>query len=78
VDDWRSRQMHHIVREAAEQHGLVYVDLFHEYDADPFVSQPELNASDGLHPSDAGYRAWFDALALQADLSRQLASARAP
>jgi lysophospholipase L1-like esterase len=74
----RSRQMHHIVREAAEQHGLVYVDLFHEYDADPFVSQPELNASDGLHPSDAGYRAWFDALALQADLSHQLAGARAP
>ena len=75
---WRSRQMHHIVRVAAEQHGLVYVDLFHEYDADPFVLQPELNASDGLHPSDAGYRAWFDALALQADLTRQLANARAP
>lgn len=75
---WRSRQMHHIVREAAEQHGLVYVGLFHEYDADPFVSQPELTASDGLHPSDAGYRAWFDALALQADLPHQLAGARAP
>ncbi|MDP2417233.1 MAG: GDSL-type esterase/lipase family protein [Hydrogenophaga sp.] len=75
---WRSRQMHHIVREAAEQHGLVYVGLFHEYDADPFVSQSELTASDGLHPSDAGYRAWFDALVLQADLSHQLAGARAP
>lgn len=74
----RSRQLHRIVQEAAVQHGLVYVDLFHEHDADPFVLQPELNASDGLHPSDAGYRAWFDALAVQADLSRQLANARAP
>lgn len=75
---WRSRQLHGVVREAAAQHGLVYVNLFHERNDDPFVAQPGLNASDGLHPSDAGYRAWFDALVLQADLSRQLALARAP
>jgi len=74
---WRSRQLHQLVRETAEQQGLVYVNLFHEHDDDPFVAQPELNASDGLHPSASGYRAWFDALVSQAGLSLQLASARA-
>lgn len=73
---WRSRQLHQLVRETAEQQGLVYVNLFHEHDDDPFVAQPELNASDGLHPSASGYRAWFDALVSQAGLSLQLASAR--
>lgn len=74
---WRSRQLHRFVREAAERHALVYVNLFHEHGDDPFVAQPGLNARDGLHPSDAGYRVWFDALVSQAELSRQLASARA-
>ena len=36
----------------------------------------ELNARDGLHPSDAGYRVWFDQLMAQADLAGPLAAAR--
>lgn len=74
---WRSRQLHRFVREAAERHAAVYVNLFHEHADDPFVAQPGLNARDGLHPSDAGYRAWFDALVSQAGLTHLLASARA-
>lgn len=75
---WRSRQLHRFVQAAAERHAAVYVNLFQEHDDDPFVAQPGLNARDGLHPSDAGYRAWFDALVSQADLRRQLARAMGP
>lgn len=74
---WRSRQLHRVVRDVAERHGAVYVNLFHERADDPFVAQPGLSARDGLHPSSAGYRAWFDALLSQADLSHQLAKALA-
>lgn len=75
---WRSRRLHTFVQEAASRHGAAYVNLFHERGADPFVAQPELNAGDGLHPSDAGYRVWFNELLLQAELARLLAAARDP
>ncbi|MDZ7590633.1 MAG: SGNH/GDSL hydrolase family protein [Rubrivivax sp.] len=74
---WRSRQLHAFVEEAAARHGAVFVDLFRESADDPFVQRPELNAADGLHPSDAGYRVWFGELMLQADLPQRLAAARA-
>lgn len=63
----RSRQLHQLVRQAAERDGARYVRLFHERADDPFVQRPELNARDGLHPSDAGYRVWFDELLKQSD-----------
>ena len=72
----RARELHGFVRSAAAQHGAAYVNLFHERADDPFVLRPELNASDGLHPSDAGYRLWFDQLMAQADLAGPLAAAR--
>lgn len=62
----RSRAMHGFVRQAAARTGALYVNLFHERADDPFVSNPALNASDGLHPSDAGYRVWFEQLQGQA------------
>ena len=62
----RAREMHTMVQQAATRHGVVYVRLFEEREQDPFVRNPALNASDGLHPSDAGYAAWFDALRSQA------------
>lgn len=63
---WRARRLHDAVRAVAAQQGAVYVNLFKERADDPFVRQPELNARDGLHPSDAGYRLWFDELMAQA------------
>ncbi|MDO9286719.1 MAG: GDSL-type esterase/lipase family protein [Aquabacterium sp.] len=72
----RSRHLHALVRAAAARHGALYVNLFRERAEDPFAHQRALHAVDGLHPSDAGYRLWFDALAAQADLPRQLAAAR--
>lgn len=64
----RSRQMHQFVSESAKRNGALYVRLFHERDDDPFVKSPELNARDGLHPSDAGYAVWFEELSRQTSL----------
>jgi lysophospholipase L1-like esterase len=71
----RARTMHRLVARAAERSDAIYVNLFKEHDDDPFVQQPGLNASDGLHPSDAGYRVWWQMLQQQADFSRRLAPA---
>ena len=73
----RARTMHRLIARAAQRYGATYVKLFHEREDDPFVRQHELHASDGLHPSDAGYRVWWQALQAQSDLARQLASAGA-
>ena len=73
----RSRQLHRFAREAALRHGAVHVNLFRESADDPFVQRPELNAADGLHPSDAGYRVWFGELMTQAALSHKLSAALA-
>ncbi len=74
----RARSMHGFVREAAARHEAVYVNLFQERENDPFARQPGLNAADGLHPSDAGYRVWFDELMAQGRLAPLLAPAKAP
>lgn len=73
----RSRRLHAFVRASATRHGAVYVNLFHERGEDPFVKEPGLNAGDGLHPSDAGYRVWFTELLAQAALMRRLSAASA-
>jgi lysophospholipase L1-like esterase len=72
----RSRELHSYVRESAARTGAYYVNLFHESNDDPFAKDRSLNAIDGLHPSDAGYRAWFDELMSQTHLVQQLARAR--
>jgi lysophospholipase L1-like esterase len=56
----RSRALHGLIAQSVQRTGAVYVKLFHEAQNDPFVKDPSLNASDGLHPSDAGYQVWFD------------------
>lgn len=74
---WRSRRLHAFVSGAASRHGAVVVDLFRESADDPFVQRPELNATDGLHPNDAGYRVWFGELMAQAALPQRLSAALA-
>jgi lysophospholipase L1-like esterase len=74
---WRSRQLQTIASEAASRHGAVLVNLFRESADDPFVRRQELNATDGLHPSAAGYRVWFGELMAQAALPRRLSAALA-
>ena len=73
----RSRRLQAFAREAAMRHGAVHVNLFRESADDPFVQRPELNAADGLHPSDAGYRVWFGELMTQAALPHKLSAALA-
>jgi lysophospholipase L1-like esterase len=65
----RSKTLHRIVREAARATGTHYVNLYREREDDPFAQQPaRMNAADGLHPSDEGYRLWYRALTVQAPL----------
>ena len=69
----RSQSLHRLVSQAAAASGAVYVNLYQDKAHDPFAQRPdELNAPDGLHPSDAGYRLWYDALNTQAALSSRL------
>lgn len=72
------RRLHVFVSEAASRHGAVVVGLLREHADDPFVHWPALNAADGLHPSDAGYRVWLGELLAQAALPQRLSSALAP
>jgi lysophospholipase L1-like esterase len=73
----RAERLHSFIQVAAQRHGAVYINLFQPPESDPFVQNPELHARDGLHPSDAGYRLWFDELLRQADLAQILAPASA-
>ena len=70
----RSQKLHGFVREAAADNGALYVNLYKEKADDPFAQRPdELNAKDGLHPSDAGYVVWLSELNGQVDFSNRLA-----
>jgi len=74
----RARSLHALVRETAQRRQAVYVNLYKDRANDPFAQQPDLlHASDGLHPSDAGYRIWFDELMVQAQLASLLSLAQA-
>ena len=69
----QSRRLHQIARRATAANGAIYVNGYKEKEYDPFVLQADrLNARDGLHPSDDGYQLWFEALQVQAELSRRL------
>lgn len=72
----RSRELHAVVEAAAQRHGAGYVRLFKERAEDPFAQHRELNAQDGLHPSDAGYELWAQALLSQSKLADALSAAR--
>lgn len=72
---YRSRDLHQLVRTTAAHAGALYVNLYKDKAEDPFAQQADvLNAKDGLHPSDAGYRVWLAELNMQADFARRLAS----
>jgi lysophospholipase L1-like esterase len=69
----RSLALQAIVAEAAHETGARHVSLFMEREHDPFAQDAaHMNASDGLHPSDAGYRLWHRELQAQAQLTVRL------
>lgn len=59
-----SREYEKLLLESAASTGLFkLVSQFSEPQVDPFVLQPDVYfASDGLHPTSAGYALWFDRL----------------
>lgn len=65
----RSQRLHEITAEVAASEGARYVKLLLPKDQDPFAQAPSrMHAADGLHPSDEGYRAWYEMLQAQAPL----------
>lgn len=71
----RSLDLHAIARTETAQSGAIYVNVFAERQADPFAQNPQrFHAADGLHPSDAGYVLWYEALNRQAKLGERLKS----
>ncbi|MDB5893712.1 MAG: family lipase, partial [Rhodoferax sp.] len=73
----RARTLHAMAREIAQQQGAVYVNLYRERQDDPFAQDPErMNASDHLHPSDAGYANWYGELRRQAGLDARIDALR--
>ncbi len=71
----RSRDLHTLIREAVAEIGAQYVNLYKKKEEDPFAQRSdELNAKDGLHPSDAGYRVWYSELNSQAGFSDALSA----
>ena len=69
----RSQVLHALIRQAAQDAGVVYVNLYKPRSEDPFAQRPEeTHAGDGLHPSDEGYRLWLEDLQKQAGLDALL------
>ena len=66
----RSKQLHAVVEQIAQESGARYVRLLEPPETDPFALQPNLmHAADGLHPSSRGYAQWYDELVRQGGLA---------
>ena len=66
----RSQQLHALVADIAQRTGSRYVRLLQPRASDPFAQDPvAMNAADGLHPSDLGYRQWYQVLQDQGGLA---------
>lgn len=61
---FRSNNTRNILRDAAAEKGVMFVSLYRDdAENDPFAMDPALYYSkDGLHPSDEGYRVWFETI----------------
>ena len=59
-----------VVADVAGHTGARYVRLLQPRASDPFAQDPKrMNAADGLHPSDQGYRQWYAELQAQGGLA---------
>ncbi|SIT72917.1 Lysophospholipase L1 [Ectothiorhodosinus mongolicus] len=71
----RSENFHVLMETLTEQHSVGYVRLFLSREEDPFVTDVDLNAADGLHPSAAGYALWYQELLDQTQWRERLSPA---
>ena len=70
---WHAVKIHAIVKRVTAEEGVIFVDLFRDPSADPFVQEPRrYYCPDGLHPSGEGYAIWFAVLMAQVPLSQFL------
>ncbi len=54
----RTLAVRELYRDIAAQHGVLYVDLFHEATDDPFKGEG-FYAADNFHPTEKGYGVWY-------------------
>ena len=67
-------RIHAMVERVTAELDVMFVDLFSDPQAEPFVLEPRrYYCPDGLHPSGEGYAVWFAALLAQVPLARFLA-----
>ena len=66
-------RVHDVVKRVTGELDVIFVDLFHDPSAEPFLHEPRrYYCPDGLHPSGEGYAIWFAALLAQVPLARFL------
>ena len=71
---WQAVRVHAAVKRVVRERNVMFVDLFGDATAEPFVREPRrFYCPDGLHPSGEGYAIWFAALLAQVPLARFLA-----
>lgn len=79
LDAWysrRTRAVRALFMELAAANGIEYVDLYDPGADNPFRREPgKYYAPDGLHPSAAGYAAWFARLMATSSISDVLQAA---
>lgn len=58
-----SLKYHTVFEKITKENGAVYINLYEDPKTDPFLKLPEIYlATDGFHPSSAGYKLWFSKL----------------
>jgi lysophospholipase L1-like esterase len=73
---WHAVRLHAVVGRVTREVGVLFVDLFADPQAEPFVREPRrYYCPDRLHPSGEGYAIWFAVLIAQAPILRCLADA---
>lgn len=73
IYSWQTRRVRALLIELTSRQGVEYVDLYNPRPDNPFRANPErYYARDGLHPSDEGYRLWFQQLATDSSILEAL------
>ena len=71
---WHAVKIHAMLTRVTRELDILFVDLFKDPSADPFVKEPQrYYCADGLHPSGEGYGLWYSALMAHVPVTRFLA-----